>query len=99
MLLGLDAIQLVSLREANAAYYFRVAVEEGDAIKQRLKFISKDDLQAEIADWSRSIQAVLPGGKGIIKDDKSEIKIIWGGVSAEECKENKIGVSGCVLFS
>jgi Tfp pilus assembly protein PilV len=88
LLLGIDATHITALQKTKANYYFSVATQQMNIITNQL--ISKHNLDA----WNQKNEIVLPQGKGIISDNK--IIILWGGMSEENCKSNKIGTQGCL---
>jgi hypothetical protein len=100
LLLGLDAMQLTSLREAKAAYYFSVATQQLNAMNERLHVVAEGNYDEQLALWNRQNQQVLPQGRGTIEGDYPSVNlaIFWGNGNkmAQECNKNKIGQSGCL---
>ena len=98
LLLGFDAMQMVTLREAKAAYYFSVATEQLNSMLARLEaFHGRNDAD-QLAEWNKQNQDVLPQGRGIMHGIYPDfvLDIFWGDLHVSECNENKIGQSGCL---
>jgi len=97
LLLGVDAMQITTLQKAKTNYYFAVAIQQLDILKERLK-LQKKDVSLLLEEWNKQNQVVLPQGRGVIEGDfpQYELTIFWGSKNASECKKNKIAKIGCI---
>ena len=101
LLLGLDAMQLAALREAESAYYLSVATQQLNNMLERLQITKNDSLSDQQQQWNQQNQMVLPNGRGVISGEYPHIKlaIYWGDESAGACEKDKIGQSGCLQLA
>ena len=77
ILLSFDAAEIVAFRKSRDAYYFSIAVNQLNAMKERLRvFKNHSGLEQQIELWNLQNQEVLPQGKGIVTEQ--QIKINWG---------------------
>lgn len=97
MLFGLDVMQFTALREAKAAYYFSVAMQQ---LKNRIEQLNEgEDSKEQFLIWNQQNHEVLPQGRG---EEKGygltyEVSIFWGDDHRmQDCDEDKIGQSGCL---
>jgi Tfp pilus assembly protein PilV len=86
MLLGLDAMQVASLRESQAIYYVNTAIQQIHSFNAANKVNTNE--------WNRINAELLPQGRGMIKD--RGVAVFWGNVSDTLCAVNQIGQSGCI---
>ncbi len=98
MLLGLDALQLTTLKEAKANYYLSTAIFQLENLANRLKIMDESDWDNQLIEWNQENQLVLPQGRGTLKktDTTTEISIFWGESSLQACDHNTTGSSGCL---
>lgn len=85
-------MQLLSLRQTNAAYYFSAATQQINNMIERIKVHDENkDL------WDQQNQALLPKGYGIVEGNYPHyhIAVSWGQQSKQPCQTNTIGTSGC----
>lgn len=93
LLLGLDGMQIYSLRQTKASYYFAVAIQQLTNMQERLQAVESEKWQEQIAYWNEENKRVLPQGRGMVLSNA--IVIFWGNVANNACEKNKIGASGC----
>lgn len=87
LLLGVDALQINSMRAASENYYFAVAQQQMSIIHERLSMLNHDEINIFISTWNDQNQKVLPGGRGIVraKPDRG-VSIYWGKGDEQNCK-------------
>lgn len=90
LLLGVDAMQVISLKQAKVNYYFAAAEQQINNLIEELSINHNPDLVT----WNKQNQIVLPQGRGVMT--KNAIAIFWGSFNEEKCEANKIGTSGCL---
>lgn len=98
LLLGVDAMQITSLRETRASYYFSVATQQLQIMSERLHSLKARDINEQLTQWNKQNNEVLPQGHGVISGDYPHftLTIFWGNADTNECNKNKIGQSGCL---
>lgn len=99
ILLGLDAIQIYSLKQARIAYYFSIASHQINNMTERLITLQHHaDLTEQIALWNRENSAVLPNSLGTVSGAFPHyiITLNWGNGS-QHCERNRIGETGCLI--
>lgn len=94
LLLGLDGMQIYSLRETKSSYYFAIAMQQVMNMQERLLTFQSEKWQEQIAYWNEENKQVLPQGRGVLLSNG--IAIFWGNTTNKECQQNKIGTSGCL---
>lgn len=102
ILLGVNAMQVLALREAKSAYYFDVAMQQIHVITERLNVIKNSNIDQALVVWNQQNAQVLPNGKGVVRGEYPlfDIVIFWGKYShLVTCKKNQIGLSGCLSLS
>jgi Tfp pilus assembly protein PilV len=101
LLLGFDAMQIVSLRESKSVYYFSVASQQLQNMIERLEFLQGADHAKQLTLWNQQNKAVLPQGRGMIEGSFPNylITLYWGNSKNFTCLKNKMGPSGCLRFS
>src|SRR5205809_775092 len=80
-LIGIDALELNSLRISRETYYLSVATNQMQSIADRLKVFSNNNvLQSEIDDWNRENKNILPQGRGQVSGifPFYQIAVFWG---------------------
>lgn len=97
ILLSLDTLQMSSIREAKALYYYQTANQQISNISERLQRPQENEWYQEVAEWNQENAEVLPQGRGEVVIDNNDVlvEVYWGDTLAS-CSENKIGLSGCI---
>jgi len=99
LLLGMDAMQLLALREASANYYFSIAQQQINIMNERINLLKNEELNFFITTWNKQNKEVLPNGKGNIKTNPDyEASIYWGNRDEHNCKTNQTGADGCLHY-
>lgn len=100
LLLGIDALQINSLHKTEGIYYFSTAVEQIDAMVERLESTRGIDQREQIEYWNKQNQKLLPQGRGEVTGSYPNyfLNLYWGSSSKQECIQNVIGKSGCAHF-
>lgn len=93
-LLGVDAMQIMSLRASRSAYYFSVAEQQISNLIERLHAAGREEAKAQINSWNEENKVVLPSGRGGVEENK--IMIFWGGYRGRFCDKNTIQQAGCL---
>lgn len=90
ILLGLDAMELAALREAQTAYSFAVAAEQAKAISGRIRVKQGRDM----TEWVQH----LTNGKGSVRGNypHQQIIIFWGAQEMHACEKDIIKKNGCL---
>ena len=88
LLLGIDAVQIISLQKTKINYYVAVAEQQIISMMEGMK-------DTEI--WNQQNQEVLPQGRGVLTD--KVISIFWGNMNGENCESNKIKKDGCIRYN
>jgi prepilin-type N-terminal cleavage/methylation domain-containing protein len=98
MLLGLDAMQVASLRAAKSAYYTSIAAQQFQVMQHQLQVITSQDYQSLYQQWNSQNQAVLPNGHGSIKGSypSFELTLSWGKANTESCEDKSQGMTECL---
>lgn len=97
ILLGIDAMQVVSLQQCKANYYFAVAEQQINVMNERIALLKNDEPDEFALIWNKQNQEVLPQGRGIVKSHPdSGLSIYWGNVNEQNCKTSKSGTEGCL---
>jgi len=98
LLLGFDAMEIDSLRSTRAAYYFYLATQQLIAMTDRLRALgANQSLNEQVAIWNLQNQDLLPAGRGTVSGSyPSYILAVYWGKFLQECKQIKLGQSGCV---
>lgn len=101
ILLGMVALQLVSLQKSKSAYYFSVAAEQMISMKERIYSMSEPEIDNQFLIWNKQNQDLLPQGRGVISGRFPTylISIFWGNTNETECIKSKTGPSGCLSLS
>lgn len=101
MLFGLDAMQLIALREVKAAYYVTVATEQITSMRERLIVARNKNITRQIVIWNKQNNEILPHGRGAVTGEYPyyEISIYWGNYLKQACSKNTVGQSGCLHSS
>ncbi len=92
LLIAIDATQLTSLRQAEAAYDFSVAVNQIENLKNQL---TDHTSPQTLAAWNCQNAQALPAGKGTFINNI--ITVYWGDTNASTCEKIQLGHSGCVF--
>ncbi len=98
ILFGLDAAQIYSIKEAQTAWFYSLAINQINNAEERLIALKNyDDLDQEINLWNKENQTVLPNGFGtIIREPPNYIITIYWGKILHDCKKQQMGQSGCL---
>ena len=76
ILIGFDSAEIGAFRNSRDAYYFSVAVNQVNAMRERLQvFEGHSGLEQQIELWNAQNATVLPQGKGEVTEQY--IKIKW----------------------
>src|SRR3990167_10372889 len=98
ILFGLDAMQVYSLKQTKIAFLFNTANNQLMNMSERLLALqARDGLTQQITLWNKENQLLLPQGQGMVMGDFPyyTITLYWGN-TPQDCRENKIGESGCL---
>ena len=93
-----NALEIFSLGETQTAYYFTVATNQLQSMRERLLALNNHDgLSQEIHKWNLENQELLPSGQGQISGrfPMYSATIFWG-KKIESCQRDHIGHSGCL---
>lgn len=90
LLLGLDAVQLFSLRQSKINYYYAIALQQIQNLHEELTVTNRPDLDF----WNLQNQQVLPQGRGELS--AYAISIFWGNRDEKTCDKTKIRENGCL---
>lgn len=98
MLLGLDAMQLTSLRMTKAAYYASVASGQISNMNEQLRALAGQDKTSQLIIWNQQNAEVLPQGRGTVEGRYPHyiISVYWGKNKKTVCIKPEIGQSGCL---
>ncbi len=99
MLFGMDAMELMAVRDNRATYFFNVASNQAQDMAERLRvFAFAEDFRHSVAEWNQENQEVLPQGRGIITGayPAYQITIFWGDEKPAQCQTIQLGPSGCL---
>ena len=98
MLLGLDAMQLTTLKEARTAYYFAVATQQLTNFTEQLLLAPQGDVPSLLLEWNQQNQHVLPRGRGSLRGHfpDYQLAIFWGATLSGECNTPLLGKNGCL---
>lgn len=100
ILLGVDAMQMFSLRENRNAYYFSVAENQLNSMVEQLgELKSPQDLSQLITIWNQENHSVLPLGKGYVMGNFPNYKltIFWGDKTTKHlCSKIDFGKLKCL---
>ncbi len=97
MLLGLDAMNLYSMRENKNAWIFTKVVNQLNVMTQELKAMkSLNGLDELIKEWNRENHEIFLDGYGVVSGEypNYEVELSWGGYQGA-CGNNIVGISGC----
>lgn len=100
MLLGLDALQIETMKAEEASFDLSVATRQIQNMVERLQVIGEDDVSEQMLAWNKENQLVLPQGVGRVKGlyPNYKIAIFWGAKVGDECLVNHMGTSGCLHY-
>lgn len=89
LLLSLNALQLVTLKQTQAIYYFNIANQR---IEQWLNVPNKESYFDE---WQEENKHYLP--QPVSSLSQGNMVLTWGGMQ-EECTHSIIEKSGCIIL-
>jgi prepilin-type N-terminal cleavage/methylation domain-containing protein len=97
-LLGLDAMEVMSLRGNRDAYFFAVAENQLQIMAEKLRVMHSYDVAQQVADWNSLNADVLPQGEGVVRGDFPlyQLQVWWGAEGEKLCEKNQRGQSGCL---
>lgn len=98
IVLGFETMEIDSLRSTRAAYYFYLATQQLISMAERLHTLGKNQgLNEQIAIWNLQNKELLPAGRGTVSGSyPSYIIAVYWGRTQPECKQIKLGQSGCM---
>ena len=101
ILLGLDAIQIYTLRKAHSVYFLSLATIQLNNLSERLQASNGRDLNSLWVSWNKENQAILPQGTGMIQGNFPHYvaTIFWGTRFQTVCQPYLKGKSGCLKIS
>lgn len=88
-LLGLDAMQLTSLKDAKSAYFYSVATQQMTNMIERLYKIKINSVDEQLHIWNQQNNELLPNGKGQLEGH-------YPSYTVSLCWENKSRVPTCL---
>ncbi len=99
-LLALKSIEVSAARKARANQYYQRALLLTKNMQYYLQSHHGEFNQYQ-ARWQQQINSLLPAARGVVTaaNQKYQIKIVWGGMRADECHEIVNGVKGCLLVN
>lgn len=99
-LLGLDAMEVYSLRSLRATYFVHLALLQLQNMYDRL-LVAKPyhEISQQVIAWNKENQALLPEGKGYVEGYASSytIHIAWGG-EVIPCAQSVVAEKGCIRW-
>lgn len=98
VLLGVDAAEVLLMRESRGIYYFNQASVMAANMSEYL-VAHNGDASGYEHKWQLKIAEILPISAGYVSGVKSSyvVKVWWGGES-RDCRQSKQGVKGCVVL-
>ncbi len=99
VLLGVDAAQVLVMRETRGVYYFQQATLLAEAMVEYTGSHHGDPSGYE-RKWQQQIAGILPIGTGRVSVSRTDMKVevMWGDTQ-QVCQKTKQGVKGCVIIS
>lgn len=99
VLLGVDAAQVLVMRDSRGIYYFNQASVMAANMAEYL-VAHHGDTSGYERKWQLKIAEILPISSGYVSRSQSShvVKVWWGGES-RECRKTKQGVKGCVVLN
>jgi prepilin-type N-terminal cleavage/methylation domain-containing protein len=98
LLLGLDAMNLSSLRFAKAIGYFQLAELQVENMKEQQRAGQGKVSAQQMAEWNMQNNSLLPQGRGEISGVR-RMAVFWGGKNLLTCEKNIIATTGCITAS
>lgn len=99
-LIGMDAMQIMTLRDNRAIYFFSVAENQMKSMRARLR-VSKnqEEVNIQLQRWNEENKLVLPDGEGVITGNLPylTLTLYWGEIIHTGCTDRLMGVSGCLV--
>ncbi|MDR3478799.1 MAG: hypothetical protein P4M14_12310 [Gammaproteobacteria bacterium] len=97
-LLGMDAMEVAALGQANENYYFNVAENQMQSLVERLRVLgSSAGIESIKASWNEEAERALPLGSGAISGAYPIYTlIIYWGIQHGPCIKPHLGLSGCL---
>jgi len=99
VLLGVDAAQVVVMRESRGIFYFNLASVMALNMSEYL-VAHHGDVSGYERKWRLNIEEILPMSAGRVSGSQSTytVKVAWGG-AVLECLKSKQGAKGCVVIN
>lgn len=100
LLLGVDAINLLGIKQSKKIYYVSVAYNQLNGLIERLQIAKGYQFNQIIDRWNQQNEIALPHGWGTVtkKNLSFNITIFWGSVSHQTCPTLILGESGCIFL-
>lgn len=95
--LGIDAVFTHGLQQERAQMYSRQAYLLADNMSRYMSAHLSEHVNYDVV-WQQQIAAALPQGRGEIDESRREIHIAWG-EAALTCKQQQLGISGCIKLA
>lgn len=97
LMLGLNSIQAVSLRNAHSASYSAIAAMQLQSMAERLKLLNDNEITEQVTYWNNQNKSMLPQGRGTVSGHfPSYHVVIYWGQTTQQCNELSQGLSGCL---
>jgi prepilin-type N-terminal cleavage/methylation domain-containing protein len=98
-LLGVDAMEIQSLHENRNTYFFNVAINQFQSMRDRLHVLNKNShLDDAVSKWQNENKIVLPQGYGQVIGSYPDyvVTLFWGEASHTECQKMTVSNAGCL---
>jgi prepilin-type N-terminal cleavage/methylation domain-containing protein len=100
ILLGLDAIELYSMRKTRDSLMVNSAINQLNNMTEWLRVNGKNkNSHEQIATWNLQNAMLLPSGQGSVEGSYPtfSVSIFWGEYDNHTpCKKNQLGVTNCL---
>jgi len=102
VLLAADALDIFTLRQARALYYFQIAEIQTHNLYERLQMLNNIAPGAEhfsqISQWHEETHSLLPQGQGTLQGSYPHyrVAVYWGGTTAVQCQKTQVRTAGCL---
>lgn len=93
-LLGLNAMDIFTMREQLNSYYTSLAIQQIQNIEERLSTLGKQaGLNDQVKLWNLQNEVLLPSGKGEVLGQYPRyfISLFWGDSNCKDRQEEKVG--------
>lgn len=96
ILLGVDAMAIVALRQTTQAWNHAVAINQAINMQERLHAFGNAELTNQVRQWNVENSRLLPQGKGMVRGQYPDfsIQISWKNHDSEKTEniEEKVSV-------